>query len=82
MKYYILNDPPTIGADRIQEIVDAKYSEANLDEVAKSCKELTKSQQKQLLKLLNKFQKLFDVVEQNCVNPNYENYFTFYFATF
>ena len=54
------SDPNTIGAERIQEIIDAKYSEANLDKVVESCTEIDKDQKQKLLKLLKKYDTLFD----------------------
>ena len=54
------SDPNTIGAERIQEIIDAKYSEANLDKVVESCTEIDKDQKEKLLKLLKKYDTLFD----------------------
>ena len=50
----------TIGADRIQEIIDQKYTEANLPEVVSSCNEINKAEQEMLLKLLEKFKQLVD----------------------
>ena len=55
-----MNDPDTIGADRIQEIIDAKYSPADLEAVTKGCKELTVEEQVMLYNLLQKFAPLFD----------------------
>ena len=54
------HDPDTIGADRIQSIIDAKYTKTDLTQVVKTCKDLTASEQLELLKLLNKFEDLFD----------------------
>ena len=38
-------EPDTIGADRIQEIIDQKYIEANLPEVVSTCNEINKAEQ-------------------------------------
>lgn len=57
---YLSHDPLTTEAERIQSILDAKYSPANLDELSKGCKNLTQNEQKQLHKLLNKYEHLFD----------------------
>ena len=53
-------DPATTDAERIQSIIDAKYTAANLEGIAKDCKLLTKEEQKELLALLEKFNHLFD----------------------
>ena len=53
-------DPPTMDAERIQAIVDSKYSQADLKEIAKQCKLLTPNEQQELLNLLTKFKHLFD----------------------
>ena len=55
-----VHDPLTTEADRIQAILDAKYTKADLkSEVAKN-KQLTSDEQSKLLKLLQKFETLFD----------------------
>jgi len=41
-------------------ILDAKYKEANLDEIAANADHLTNSEQQSLLKLLKKYEDLFD----------------------
>jgi len=48
------------AADRIKEILDAKYEAADLEQVCSNQKHQTKEQQQQLLDLLNKFEGLFD----------------------
>ena len=53
-------DPTTIDAERIQAIVDAKYTAADLEKIAKSCELLTIKEQEELLALLQKFEHLFD----------------------
>ena len=47
-------------ADRIQEIIDSKYSPQDLDAVVADCKHLTEGQRKELRKLLEKYKSLFD----------------------
>ena len=54
------HDPDTIGAERIQSIIDAKYTKTDLTQVVKTCSDLTASEQIELLKLLQKFEDLFD----------------------
>jgi hypothetical protein len=46
------------AADRIKEILDAKYEPANLDEITAKCTHLTDEQQDQLNSLLKKYKKL------------------------
>jgi hypothetical protein len=41
-------------------ILDAKYKKANLDEIAANADHLTNSEQESLLKLLKKYEDLFD----------------------
>ena len=47
-------------ADRIQEIIDSKYSLQDLDAVVAECKHLSEEQRKGLRKLLEKYKSLFD----------------------
>jgi hypothetical protein len=51
---YYINDTPclTEAAERIKEILDAKYEPANLDEITANCTHLTTEQQEQLNTLL------------------------------
>ncbi len=46
--------------NRMNEILDAKYSKADLNEVAQSADHLTTSEQQKLLALLKKYEDLFD----------------------
>ena len=59
---FFIGDPRSIteDADRLSRITDAKYNKANLPEVTKNSKNLTEAQQQKLLKLLQKFEPLFD----------------------
>ena len=54
------HDPATTDAERIQNIVERKYSPADLKGTAKACKLLNENEQKQLYQLLNKYAHLFD----------------------
>ena len=54
------HDPDTTDAERIQQIIDAKYCPADLQKVVDECTHLTDTEQKQLLQLLQKFEHLFD----------------------
>ena len=54
------HDPDTTDAERIQDIIDAKYCPADLQKVVEECKHLTATEQRQLLLLLQKFEHLFD----------------------
>ena len=57
---FLMHDPDTTEADRIQEILDLKYSKANLAAEVKKSDLLDAKEQQQLLKLLKKFEPLFD----------------------
>jgi hypothetical protein len=54
------HDPVTTDAERIQSIIDAKYTKADLPTIAKECELLSPEEQVQLLRLLQKFEHLFD----------------------
>ena len=56
----INQDPAMSEAERIQKIVDAKYTQADLAAIAKECKVLNKSEQEKLHLLLKKYESLFD----------------------
>ena len=45
---------------RISKILDAKYKKANLEEIATKANHLSKNEKKLLLKLLKKYEKIFD----------------------
>jgi transposase InsO family protein len=45
---------------RMTDILDAKYKKANLEEISEGADHLTNSEQKSLLKLLKKYEDLFD----------------------
>ena len=57
-----VQDTPSMedALTRMKRILDAKYEAANLPKVVDECSHLTKSQKQQLLKLLQKFESLFD----------------------
>jgi hypothetical protein len=54
------HDPNTTDAERIQSIIESKYCPADLNKIFEECNHLEKHEQKQLLKLLQKFENLFD----------------------
>src|SRR6478672_12336434 len=55
-----MHDPDTTEAERIQEILDAKYCKADLEKLSQECEQLTREDQQKLLKLLQKYEHLFD----------------------
>ena len=55
-----MHDPDTTEAERIQDILDAKYCKADLAKLAQECDQLDKEDQQKLLKLLQKYEHLFD----------------------
>ena len=54
------HDPITADAERIQHIIDAKYTKAHLPSITKECDLLSNEEKDQLLQLLQKFEHLFD----------------------
>ena len=54
------HDPDTTDAERIQSIIESKYTPADLKQIVAECTHLEQSEQKQLLKLLRKYESLFD----------------------
>ena len=70
-------------ADRIQEIIDSKYSPQDLKAVVDTCEQLTTKQKEQLHVLLQKYKTLFDrslgtwktdPIELELKNPNAKPY--------
>jgi hypothetical protein len=59
---YCISDTPCLeeAAERIKQILDAKYEPANLDEITASCTHLTNEEQYELNLLLKKYESLFD----------------------
>ena len=55
-----IHDPITTEAERIQDILNAKYSPADLEQVVQECKVLTEEEQGKLYKLLKRLETLFD----------------------
>src|SRR6476620_4028124 len=55
-----MHDPDTTEAERIQEILYAKYCKADLVKLSQECDTLDKADQQKLLKLLQKYEHLFD----------------------
>jgi hypothetical protein len=77
------HDPSTTDAERIQNIVESKYTPADLNKIDEDCTHLEKNEQRQLLRLLQKFENLFDgtlgtwktdPVDLELVNPNVKPY--------
>ena len=60
--HFFIQDPKRIlsETDRMSKILDAKYEKANLEEVTSNNTNLIKREQKNLLKLLKKYEDLFD----------------------
>ena len=54
------HDPDTTDAERIQGIIESKYTAADLEKIVQECTHLTKEEQRQLLRLLQKYEDLFD----------------------
>jgi hypothetical protein len=54
------HDPNTTDAERIQSIIKSKYCPADLTKIVEECTHLDNTEQRQLLKLLQKFEGLFD----------------------
>jgi hypothetical protein len=54
------HDPDTTDAERIQGIIESKYTAVDLSKIVQECTHLTKAEQRQLLKLLQKYVDLFD----------------------
>jgi hypothetical protein len=57
---FYLHDPNTTEAERIQQILDNKYTPADLQNIADNCNCLDKEQKQQLYELLSKFPDVFD----------------------
>jgi hypothetical protein len=54
------HDPSTTDAEQIQEIIDAKYCPADLQQIVDEYTHLTQAERDELLKLLQKFEHLFN----------------------
>ena len=57
---FMSEEPPDIGAEQIQEILDAKYAPADLPAEVTKLTHLTAEQKNALLQILKKFEALFD----------------------
>ena len=57
---FMMHDPATTDAERIQSILDLKYCKANLEEVVNDLSDLDKRQKQHLKRVLEKFEPLFD----------------------
>jgi hypothetical protein len=55
-----IHDPDTTDAKRIQDLMDAKYSKADLRQTVNEVKNLTAEEKEKLLNLLQKFESVFD----------------------
>jgi hypothetical protein len=53
-------DPDTMDAERIQGIVESKYTPADLSKIVEECTHLEQAERRQLLHLLQKHEDLFD----------------------
>ena len=56
----LMHDPETTEAERIQSIIDQKYTPADLDKVVNELTHLSQKEKRKLLTLLNKYKDLFD----------------------
>ena len=56
----LMHDPETTEAERIQSIIDQKYTPADLDKVVNELTHLSQKEKRKLLTLLNKYKGLFD----------------------
>jgi hypothetical protein len=54
------HDPKIMDAEKIQGIVESRYTAADLEKIVQECTHLTKAEQRQLLNLLQKYEDLFD----------------------
>jgi hypothetical protein len=54
------HDPDTTDAERIQGIIESKYTSADLSKIVEECTHLEQSERRQLLHLLQKYEDLFD----------------------
>jgi hypothetical protein len=57
---FYAHDPTTSDAERIQNIIESKYTPADLNKKFEEGTHLEKDEQRQLLKLLQKVEELFD----------------------
>jgi hypothetical protein len=74
------HDPSTTDAERIQNIIESKYTPVDLNKKVEECTHLERDEQRQLLKLLQRFEHLFDgtlgtwktdpVMDLELINPN------------
>jgi hypothetical protein len=73
------HDPSTTDAERIQNIIESKYTPVDLNKKVEECTHLERDEQRQLLKLLQRFEHLFDgtlgtwktdPVDLEVINPN------------
>ena len=55
-----MHDPDTTEADRIQEILNAKYCKADLIQLTQDCKQLSKEVQQKLIIFVKRYEQMFD----------------------
>ena len=72
--YYIKEEGTTVddATECIKKILDAKYEKANLHQVAKDQSHLDKYEQEKLLRLLKKYENLFDGTLGRWTGPVYD----------
>ena len=80
---FLAHDPETTDAERIQSIIDLKYTKHHLEDIVDELNNISKSQQQQLLNILKKFESLFDgtlgcwktkPIELELKDPNCKSY--------
>jgi hypothetical protein len=54
------HDPDTTDAERIQGIIESKYTPADLSTIVEECTHLERAEKRQLLHLLQKYEDLFN----------------------
>ena len=71
---FVISDTPCLqeAAERIKQILDAKYTPANLEELVKGCTHLTVNEQHKLKTLLKKYEHLFDGTLGTWVGEDYD----------
>jgi hypothetical protein len=57
---FSIQDPDTTEAAQIQEIMDVKYTTADINDMVSKCDHLTNNERSNLKMLLQKFKTLFD----------------------
>ena len=65
------NDTPELQAEKMHDILAAKYSPADLPEVVKECSHLNEEEKSKLLVLLQRYEDLFDGTLGHWQGPDY-----------